>query len=239
MAVEPGVGPISQWRFVHPWDERENRLSGETRYDKTARHGVGPYTRTTDATGSPDEVIRDTRIEATMPWRDLPVRRHTRLPGWDYRSPGPYAVTLCTQHREWFFGDVTDGRVIYNAAGKMIVAVWREMATEFSRVLLDAFVVMPNHLHAIVHLSREGPADNPTLGDVVQRFKSITTARYSAGVHDLGWERYDRRLWQWDYYEHIVRDRSDLERCRRYIAANPANWKADRDRDPDRSSPTP
>ena len=173
-----------------------------------------------------------------MPMRELPVRRHTRLPGWDYRSPGPYAITLCTQHREWFFGDVTDDRVIHNDAGTMIVAVWREMATEFPRVALDAFVLMPNHLHAIVQLSRQGPAGNPTLGDVVQRFKSITTARYSTGVHDLGWESYDRRLWQWDYYEHIVRDRADLDRCRRYIAANPAKWATDRDRDPDRSPPT-
>lgn len=173
-----------------------------------------------------------------MPWRDLPERRHTRLPGWDYRSPGPYAITICTQHRAWFFGEITDGHVIHNAAGAMVAAVWREMTIEFPRVALDAFVVMPNHLHAIVHLSRKGPIGNPTLGDVVQRYKSITTARYSVGVHDHGWEPYDQRLWQWNYYEHIVRGRAELDRCRRYIAANPANWETDRDREPDRPPPT-
>lgn len=167
-----------------------------------------------------------------MSWRERPARRATRLPGWDYRSPGPYAITICTQHREWFFGDVRHDRVVPNAAGDMVVAVWRDMAAEFPRASLDAFVLMPNHLHAIVHLSREGPLGTPLLGDVVQRFKSITTARYSAGVHQHGWESYDRRLWQSNYYEHIVRDRDDLERCRRYIAANPANWNTDRDRDP-------
>ena len=175
-----------------------------------------------------------------MPWRDLPARRHTRLPGWDYHSPGPYAITLCTQHREWFFGHITDGQLVHNAAGAMIATVWREMATEFPRVALDAFVLMPNHLHAIVQLSREGPTGNPTLGDVVQRCKSITTSRYSAGVHDHGWKPYDRRLWQSSYYEHIVRDRTDLDRCRRYIVANPANpanWATDRDRDPERPPP--
>ncbi len=174
-----------------------------------------------------------------MPWRDLPARRHTRLPGWDYRSPGPYAITVCTQHREWFFGEVTGGRVIHNAAGAMVVAVWREMATEFPRVALDAFVLMPNHLHAIVHLSSEGLIGNPTLSDVVQRFKSITTARYSTGVHEHGWEPYDRRLWQSSCFEHIVRGEADLDRCRRYIAANPANWDTDRDRDPDRPPSSP
>ena len=171
-----------------------------------------------------------------MPLRDGPARRKTRLPGWDYRSPGPYAITICTQHRKWFFGEVVDGRMIHSPAGIMIVAVWREMATEFPRVALNAFVVMPNHLHAIVRLSPEGPAGNPTLGDVVQRFKSITTARYSAGVHDHDWEPYDRRLWQWDYYDHIVRGANGLDRCRRYIRANPANWATDRDREPERPS---
>lgn len=171
-----------------------------------------------------------------MPWRDVPARRHTRLPGWDYRSPGPYAITLCSQHREWFFGDVVDGKMCHNAAGTMIVAVWREMIIEFPRVALDAFVLMPNHLHAIVRLSREGPIGNPTLGDVVGRFKSITTARYSVGVHEHDWPPYDRRLWQSDFYDHIVRGQADLDRCRRYIRANPANWETDRDRDPDQPS---
>ena len=174
-----------------------------------------------------------------MPWRDLPARRDTRLPGWDYRCPGPYAITIVSQHREWFFGGVTDGRLDHSAAGEMVDAVWREMATEFSRVSLDAFVLMPNHLHAMVHLSQDGPAGNPTLSDVVQRFKSITTARYSTGVREHEWQPYDRKLWQRNYYDHIVLDRADLERCRRYIAANPRNWLTDPDREPERTSSAP
>jgi REP element-mobilizing transposase RayT len=114
----------------------------------------------------------------------------------------------------------------------MVVAVWREMATDIPRITLDAFVVTPDHVHAIVRRSSQGPAGNPTLGDIVQRFKSITTARYSAKVHEGAWEPYDRRLWQQEYFDHIIRDRDDLERSRRYIAANPANWETDRDREP-------
>lgn len=167
-----------------------------------------------------------------MPLRDLPTRRNLRLPGWDYRSPGPYGITMVTQNRAWFFGDVVDGGVVLNAAGVMADAVWQDMAIEFPRVSLDAFVVMPNHMHTIVRLSHHGPAGNPSLGDVVQRFKSITTARYSTGVHEQGWEPYDRRLWQQEYYDHIIRDEEDLNRSRRYITANPANWGVDRDREP-------
>jgi REP element-mobilizing transposase RayT len=173
-----------------------------------------------------------------MPLRDRPARRHVRLPGWDYRSPGPYAVTIVTQHREWFLGDVVDGRMVLNVAGSMVDAVWREAATRFPRVTLNAFIVMPNHLHAILHLSHEGPAGNPTLGDVVHRFKSVTTTRYSDGVHAFDWPPFDRTLWQPRFYDHIVRDAADLDRCRRYIAANPANWINDPDREPERPGET-
>ena len=115
-------------------------------------------------------------------------------------------------------------------SGRWLV-VWREMATKFCRITLDAFVVMPNHVHAIVCLSLRGLPAIPPLVSLVQRFKSITTARYSAGVHDLGWGPYDRRLWQQEYYDHIIRI-NDLERSRRYIVANPVNWETDRDREP-------
>lgn len=167
-----------------------------------------------------------------MPLRDIPARRNLRLPGWDYRSPGHYAITLATQNREWFFGEVHEGKMALNAAGQMVVAIWQEMDDAFPRIAQDAFVVMPNHLHAIVHLSRDGPAGNPRLGDIVQRFKSVTTAEYSKGVRLHNWAPYDRRLWQQEYYDHIVRDQHDLDRCRRYIAANPANWATDCDREP-------
>lgn len=169
-----------------------------------------------------------------MPLRDRPTRRHVRLPGWDYRSPGPYAVTIVTQHREWFFGDVIDDRMMFSEAGAMVERAWQEVITTTSRVSLDSYVVMPNHLHAIVTLSREGPTGNPSLSEVVHRFKAVTTTRYSNGVHLRGWQPYDGRLWQPRFYDHIIRDDADLDRSRQYIKANPANWAHDGDREPER-----
>jgi len=162
-----------------------------------------------------------------------PRRRDTRLPGWNYRLPGPYAVTLCTQGRKWLFGEVIGGLTVPNAIGSMVTAVWQEMDGEFPPLTLDAFVVMPNHIHAIVWLDAGNVEQNPDLGTVVQRFKSITTARYSKGVYEAGWEPFDGRLWQRNYYDHIVRDDRDLERCRRYIEANPSRWLDDQDYAPE------
>jgi putative transposase len=170
--------------------------------------------------------------ERKMPWRDLSMRRSMRLAGWDYRSPGPYGITLVTQHREWFFGEIVDGQMVHNAAGRMAEAVWQRMAQQFPRIMLDAFVVMPNHLHAIIWMSDLGPDGNPTLGDVVQRFKAFTTTEYSDGVHEHGWVPYDRRLWKREYFDKIIRSKEQLINARTYIAANPANWPCDPDREP-------
>ncbi len=118
--------------------------------------------------------------------RDVPRRRDTRLPGWDYRLPGPYAVTMCTQHRACLFGEVWNGQMIQNAIGEMVNDVWLNMARDFPAITLDAFVVMPNHVHAILLLDYLDIERNPGLGTVVQRFKSISTSRYVNGVKDQG-----------------------------------------------------
>jgi REP element-mobilizing transposase RayT len=69
----------------------------------------------------------------------------------------------------------------------------------------------------------------PALGDVVGAFKSLSTNAYIRGVRELGWPPFDKRLWQRNYYEHIVRNEDDLNRIREYIENNPANWETDRE----------
>jgi putative transposase len=163
---------------------------------------------------------------------DYPNRRSIRLPNWDYRLPGPYAITMCTQDRIPRFGVVEDACMILNPVGEMVRDVWMAMTHEFPTLTLDGFVVMPNHVHAILMLDSEDIDRNPALGSVVQRFKSITTSRYITGIREQGWEPFNGRLWHRNYYEHIVRDDRDFERCRDYIEANPANWNTDRDNVP-------
>ena len=72
------------------------------------------------------------------------------------------------------------------------------------------------------------------LGDVVGAFKSLTTHRYVIGVRNHGWPWFQRRLWQRNYYEHIIRNAGELKQVRQYIADNPAQWVVDRE-NPDRS----
>ena len=176
---------------------------------------------------------------------ERPDHRSLRLAGYDYSTPGAYFVTICTENRDCLFGEVQDGRMVPNNAGHMIQIVWDEMPA-FYPVDLDAFVVMPNHIHGIVVLSdvgaiprgcplsrtrdpgqARGPAPTLSLPDVVGRFKSLTTARYRQGVSELSWPPFAKRLWQRNYYEHVIRDEVDLNRVREYVINNPAMWAED------------
>jgi REP element-mobilizing transposase RayT len=161
-------------------------------------------------------------------------RRSIRLKGYDYTAPGAYFVTICTQNYELLFGNVVDKIMHLNPPGQMVEAEWKALPARFPHIEMDAFVVMPNHFHAILKIREryQVPDDViarqvPTLGDMVGSFKSITTDCYIRGVYNAGWLPFDRRVWQRNYWEHIIRDQETLERIRAYIQNNPATWEED------------
>ena len=159
----------------------------------------------------------------------LPQRKETRLRDFDYRSPGPYVITVCTYRREHRLGHVSADCVMHlHDAGRMAVEIWEAIPEQFPDVSLDAFVVMPNHIHGILTLGTGDIEQNPDLADVVGWFKAVTTNRYIWGVRDLGWPRFDGHVWQRDYYEHIVRNDLEMDRYRTYIENNPALWATDK-----------
>jgi REP element-mobilizing transposase RayT len=162
----------------------------------------------------------------------LPRRRSIRLPTYDYAQGGAYFVTICSYERRCVFGRVIDGQVQVNEIGAIIEEEWFRSPI-FRKIVLDAFVVMPNHIHGIVFIDSVGatgrsPAPRSglrrgSLGSFVGNFKAATTRR----VRMLGLTS-DRPVWQRNYYEHIVRDDGDLNAIREYIDNNPANWANDR-----------
>ncbi|MCL2777409.1 MAG: hypothetical protein FWD73_05345 [Polyangiaceae bacterium] len=211
------------------------------------------------------------------------------MKGYDYARTGAYLVTICAHQRACLFGEIVDGEMRLNDAGRMIAEVWNGLSAHYAGVATDDFVVMPNHLHGIVVLSVEsghnagqaqGPAptannvivgaaprgrpvgardnvfvgaaprgrpvgarDNVfvgaaprgrpalagtmSLGVVVQRFKTLTMKRYIDGVRHAGWTPFQSRLWQRNYYEHIIRDEDSLNHIRQYVRDNPAQWASD------------
>jgi len=116
--------------------------------------------------------------------------------------------------------------MILNDAGKMVSEEWLTLSGRFNSIILDEFVVMPNHFHGIIYISADS-IENPTLGKVIGAFKSIVNNNYIIGVKNQGWAPFDRRLWQRNYYEHIVRDDSALQKIQQYIRDNPLTWQTD------------
>jgi len=81
--------------------------------------------------------------------------KSARLSNYDYSQNGMYFVTICTKDKEYFFGEIKNGGMVLNDVGKMADKYWREIPVHFPFVKLDEFVVMPNHVHGIVEISRD------------------------------------------------------------------------------------
>ena len=223
-------------------------------------------------------------------------RRSIRLKGYDYTQPGAYFITICTQGRECLFGEIIDGEMHLNEAGQIVVQTWQDLPNHISNVQLDAFVVMPNHVHGIIIITERaggigagfkparttmgpgsaggagstagpgsvgagsvgagsepaptttgpgptagsGPAAGPGsvgaglepaptrssygLPEIVRQFKTFSARRINELRGTPG-----TPVWQRNYYEHIIRNESSLNRIRQYIAENPARWDADQE----------
>ncbi len=161
-------------------------------------------------------------------------RKSIRLNGFDYSRSATYFVTICVENRECLFGNVvrnrecenTNDRVLLNDVEAMVSAEWLDLPSRFPSLILDDFVIMPNHFHAIIHISSDS-AVNLKLGQIIGAFKSIVTHHYMIGVNIQGWKPFHKRLWQRNYYEHIIRDDLALKKIRQYIQNNPLTWRTD------------
>jgi putative transposase len=177
-----------------------------------------------------------------------------RLRGFDYTLPEVYYVTICTYGKRCVFGVVNGDEVHLNRMGMIVREEWLRTPIRRRGVELREFIIMPNHLHGIVVLGDlsegkivtgtpvagdlrvaptgggkassvgvrpRGPAPD-SLGALMAQFKGAVTRRVR---RELSMSRY--RIWQRDYYDHIIRDGDDWDRIRAYILENPANWHSD------------
>ena len=159
-------------------------------------------------------------------------RHSIRLKKYDYSQSGLYFVTICTQNRECIFGNIINNNVgvgrdrpismILNQYGKIIENVWESLPNHHS-VELDVFQIMPNHVHFILHIvlgaSRRAPT---TLGFIVGMFKTECTKQINKLRNTPG-----QKIFQRNYYEHIIQNENELIKIRQYIKTNPLFWNQD------------
>ena len=166
----------------------------------------------------------------------LPNRKSIRLKNYDYSSNGYYFVTICTQNREKLFGEIVGAtlRGRPNNPDKIIVKWLLESENKFKDIKIDEYIVMPNHIHFIIkrtgdHTGSTGDhTGSPLLRDIIGWFKTMSTNEYIAGVKDGRFMPFKGRLWQRNYYEHIIRNYDDYINIAEYIQNNPLKWEEDK-----------
>ena len=179
-------------------------------------------------------------------------RRQMRLKGRDYTGSGLYFITICLYGRSRLLGEIKDGKMFLNMAGRMVEGVWLGLVNRFPGVALDEYVVMPDHFHGILNvgatlvvarktngataragigrirtagdLMRAGTRPAPTISAMVGTFKSATTVAYGRLARRGLAHPFTNKLWQRGYYDRIIRNRDELNRIREYIVSNPSNW---------------
>ena len=148
----------------------------------------------------------------------MPSRKRSRLQTFDYAVAGAYFVTICSDRRAAIFGRCMDDELRPTAAALVVERCWTEIPVHFRAVGVDAFVVMPNHVHGVL-LLRDGSRPLPT---IVGSFKSAVSREINTGSDSPS-----IRVWQRGYYDRVLRTDEELEAVRRYIFENPAAWAMD------------
>ena len=151
----------------------------------------------------------------------LPERKRNRLQTYDYQTPGYYFLTFCTEGRACLLGQVMEAdetrqsSMILSEAGSVVDEAIRAIPAHYPGVALDKYVIMPNHVHLILHLQDTGKPC-PSVFRIVQQLKGVVTKR-------LG-----RNIWQIHFHDHVIRNEQDYREIWQYIENNPTKWFLDR-----------
>ena len=158
-------------------------------------------------------------------------KKQYRLPYYNYASSGLYFVTICAKNREIIFGDISNGVMKLSKNGSLILECLNNLPKKLSYLLIDEFVIMPNHIHVIFVINnpdekreidkKKFQIKKKSLSLVVRNFKSTVTLLSRKIESDV-------EIWQSRFYDRIIRNEKELIAIRNYIANNPEQWEEDK-----------
>lgn len=174
-----------------------------------------------------------------------------RAQWWDYGWNGAYFITICTQGREHYFGEIQNDNMVLSEVGIIADILWHQIPIHHKNVELGDFVVMPNHIHGILIIDKH--LNNANVDNVVktghalslpteifqkpglQRFQNIgkNTISSIVGSYKSAVTKHANRLgyphqWQKLFYDNIIRNNNDYQKISDYIVSNPENWAKDK-----------
>ncbi len=167
----------------------------------------------------------------------MPKRKHPRLSDYDYSTPGAYFITICTKDKRCLLGnivgrglapaeerlDCVSVQMIQSAYGTIAEKQLLLLEQRYPLLKVDQYVIMPNHIHAIMILEPDtaGASPRPTIPQIVGAYKSLTT-KACKQIQPI------EKLFQTSFYEHVIRGREDYEEIASYIQNNPMRWQIDK-----------
>ena len=155
---------------------------------------------------------------------NLPKRKATRLKGYDYSTPGAYFITICTKDRKELLSEIFVGDDAYivpknrlSNYGMICDKYINNINTKYENVIVDKYVIMPNHIHLIIFLNGTMRASSPTknIENIIRSFKTLVTKEIR------------HKIWQRSYHDHIIRGEKDYRKIWEYIDTNPIKWELD------------
>lgn len=175
-------------------------------------------------------------------------RKTIRLQNWNYAWDASYFITICTKNRQPYFGEIRNGEMHISKIGQVALDEWHktEKIRSDMNLILDEFIIMPDHIHGIIHIGEndynnstttmhggstefsEKMLCHPTNQFGPQRKNLASIIRgYKSSITTFARKNNIEFNWQSKFYEHIIRNQEALERIRNYIIKNPSNWNKD------------
>jgi len=173
-------------------------------------------------------------------------RKNIRWRQWDYRWNGAYFITICAKDKQHFFGEIKEGRMNLSPVGILADIFWHEIPKHAKGLTLDAFIVMPNHIHGIIILDNDetplpvlpkhgGDVDIPKSPDE-QRFQrpGVNSISTILGGYKSVVTKHVNRLellpewgWQVRFHDRIIRNEAEFNIIQNYILTNVDSWDVD------------
>jgi len=125
--------------------------------------------------------------------------------------------------------DLVSARIELTDIGKIIEKVCLNLEKEFTNIKLHDYIIMPNHIHCIIEIyKRADTRPASTIGNIISAFKSKTTTNAIKEIKNGKIKSFNKKIWQRNYYEHIIRNETEYLMIKQYITNNPYNWENDK-----------
>lgn len=140
-------------------------------------------------------------------------RKNPRLKDYNYTLGGYYFITICTENKNHYFGEIVEEKMQLNEIGKLAYSNIENLEKIYNTIKIDKFIVMPNHIHMIIIIKKE---TDLTVSRIIKQYKEWITKTIK------------KFIWQKSYYDHIIRNEKDYYRIWKYIDENELKWSLDK-----------